>query len=356
MKVVIVSMRFNPGHFSHLAATYRLFKEEGCTPLLLVHPKFNDMAAAEGMDCVNDLHALRRLGPIGGAVFWFPSIYNIFLILMLRVLHRAHSVYVFHEPIASFREFRRAGFDGRRLLRIFLVSTVSAVICALVDHIILPSRRAEQAYRARYLPLNRSYSVVPLIFSDESTGGGCFAARTLIAYIGTIAPDHAFDRFLEFMEQAVTKGWLQDYQFAVATGSPLSLEQAELLGRPTISARVVVEAGKPLSNAAINCYFARSAVIWSLYRRATQSGVIPKAYMFGTPVLAARGVTDEYVRERETGRILEYDADNEEILKAMTEITQHAFRYYEKCREYFLATFHHRNGTEGFMKGMKIHE
>lgn len=356
MKVVIVSMRFNPGHFSHLAATYRLFQQRGYVSLLLVHPNFNDMAAAEGMDSVNELRALRSKGPISGAVFWFPSLYNLFLILLLRVLYRTRSVYVFHEPIASFREFSRAGFGWRRLLRVFSVNMVSATICVLVDHIILPSRRAERAYRVRYLMLNRSYSVVPLIFSDESTAECSPVDRTLIAYIGTIAPDHAFDRFLKFVEQAVAKGWLRDHQFAVATSSPLRPEQADVLGRLVVSGRVIVEAGNPLSNAAINGYFARSLVVWSMYRRSTQSGIIPKAYMFGTPVLATKGVTDEYVRNFETGRVLECDADDESILGAMVEIIEHSATYDVKCREYFAATFHYRNAAEGFMKGIEAHE
>ena len=52
--------------------------------------------------------------------------------------------------------------------------------------------------------------------------------------------------------------------------------------------RLKLVVGKPMSNLEINNYFNKSLVVWNAYRRSMQSGVLPKAYMFGTPVIIVK--------------------------------------------------------------------
>lgn len=43
MNALIVSLNFNPGHFSHLSANYQLFKAIGYKPYLYVNRAFKKM-------------------------------------------------------------------------------------------------------------------------------------------------------------------------------------------------------------------------------------------------------------------------------------------------------------------------
>lgn len=348
MNVAIVSQRFNAGHFSHLAATYELVRERGDTPVLFIESNFSDMAEAAGMVYCNDLRSLRSQRPLAAAIFWFPCLRNIFYILLLRIYDRAVITYVFHEPVGSFCEFARAGFSLKQQMRVLTATAVSAFTCLLANRIVLPSKKAERSYRKRYAWLNRQYCVAPLIFTDECDMTKC-PTRQFFSYIGTVAPDHAFERFMGFVIAACESDWLPGLKFAIATGSKLTPQQTAALSHPTISERVVVSSGKPLPNSAINAYFASSCVVWSLYRRSTQSGVIPKAYMFGTPVIAAKGITDEFVNDGNTGRVLACNCTDKEIISGIQDILSRQKHFEAASRQYFLDTFHYRNSTKTFL-------
>ena len=50
MNALIVSLNFNPGHFSHLIANYKLLEDVGYKPYLYVNEAFNKMDNAYLLD------------------------------------------------------------------------------------------------------------------------------------------------------------------------------------------------------------------------------------------------------------------------------------------------------------------
>ena len=84
-KILVVSLRFHPGHFSHLIATYNLILDAGLEPILYVHPGFKQMDLKEKYQKIYSPTELYKLGAVRAAVFWFPSAKNIWEILRVRL-------------------------------------------------------------------------------------------------------------------------------------------------------------------------------------------------------------------------------------------------------------------------------
>jgi len=96
-------------------------------------------------------------------------------------------------------------------------------------------------------------------------------------------------------------------KFCIATSTDLSqlIERNEMIKNLILEQRLILRHGKPLSNDQINKYYEESFCIYNMYRRTTQSGVLPKAFMFGVPVLASDiGSFPEFVEDGENGFIV----------------------------------------------------
>jgi glycosyltransferase involved in cell wall biosynthesis len=110
--------------------------------------------------------------------------------------------------------------------------------------------------------------------------------------------------------------------------------------------RIELMCGRTLQNKEIDSCYARSFAVWNLYRRSTQSGVLPKAFMFGTPVVASRiGSFPEYVRDGFNGRFANAD-DREGVLCAVEELRRRTGEYASNCRRSFLEMFYYRSRLE----------
>jgi glycosyltransferase involved in cell wall biosynthesis len=108
------------------------------------------------------------------------------------------------------------------------------------------------------------------------------------------------------------------------------------------SAKIEILCGKPLGNADINLCYAKSICVWNLYRTSTQSGVLPKAFMFGTPVIASKiGSFPEFIQEGVNGRFASA-RDHEGTWTAFEEIRSNLGMYAANSRKTFLETFYYR--------------
>lgn len=346
---LVISLKYNPGHFSHLAASYRLLEELGYHPHLLIHPAFNHLDPNEQLRRSNKLSQLRALRPISLVIFWFPSLRNISTIVRLRCMStQTHVLYVFHEPFESIKIYRASGFGWAHVLKIVLVNLVSTATIALCDAVLLPSLTALATYKAKYTRLNSNYWCVPLLFDDERATSDEVGDRRFFSYIGTIAADHAFDRYVSFVQEAVDRGWLPNITFLIATRSCIPHAQRAILEEIAGSGRVVIQAGRPMSTKEINEYYRRSLMVWNAYYRSTQSGVLPKAYMFGTPVIALNRNANEFLEDRKTCVLIEDNANVSEIRSAVEWVAGRFDELSRHCRERFLGTFYYRSHLTTF--------
>jgi hypothetical protein len=357
LKAIIVSRNFNPGHYSHLVANYKLLSESGIDTFMYHHASFNKMGVIGSERIYNNIFELKKLGKIDVAIFWFPSLTNIIDIIFLRLFYRTRVVYVFHEPLESASSYLAAGFGLLRTFRILLIGQVNYLLVLLSNKIILPSIKAYSIFETNYLSTNKKYELIPLLFDDEAAHINIGSNRSFISYIGTIAEDHAFDEYVKFVIQAINNNWFQKYTFLIATKSNVPLAQRSALSAFVTSGKVVIHEGRPMSNAEINNHYNNSIVVWNAYRRSMQSGVLPKAYMFGTPLLVSSCNSSEFFADRQHGVIVDGKYDAEELKAAIEDVVVNFEKYSSFCREKFLSTFYYKAHENTFVEfvldGMK---
>jgi glycosyltransferase involved in cell wall biosynthesis len=353
MKALVVSLNFNPGHFSHLVANYKLFDEAGVETYLYVDQAFNEMDKGNSFRKINNLTAVDKKVSIDFAVFWFPSLKNILAIIQLKLRFKTKIIYVLHEPYDSFANYRRGGFSLGHVARICVVSLVNLLLVAMADRIILPSKKAHALYVKKYSSLNNNYFLIPLLFDDECPSEPDISKKINISYIGTIGADHAFAEFVNFIETSVREGWFPESQFLIATRSTIPPPLKQLLHKLPRERLHIVE-GRPLSNEEINGYFRDSCVVWNAYDRSMQSGVLAKAYMFGTPVLVLARNTNEYVVDHETAILLDNNGDPSQIQRAIVEVRTNLLDYCRNCRRKFLECFYYKSNIAEFRRALGL--
>lgn len=353
MRAYISSRRFHPGHFSHMHANYMMLTDLGFESCLYVNPGFN--AASADMNRINHFSQLRADKQFRYLIVWFPSIQSLFDMLYVRLFRRkAKIVYFFHEPYDSFGNYLKSGFGLLKTIKITIVQVFNFCLVLLANKIVLPSNAALQAYEANYAWLNKSHLRLPLLFSDELLGPiHEFSSRRFIAYVGTIAKDHAFDKFVAFVAKASEDGSFPGLQFLIATRSELPEWAERQLAQAMATKKLIVHSGKPLTNAEINSYYHSSVVVWNAYRRSMQSGVMPKALMFGTPVLVSELNQSEFFVNHERGELITpYNYGS--FVSAITAIIAN-FSMYSKCsREAFLKHYFYKAHSQEFLEFLSL--
>ena len=181
-----------------------------------------------------------------------------------------------------------------------------------------------------------------MIFDDEANKADLSVRKTTISYIGTVAVDHAFDKFVSFVEAAIQGTWFTDYRFAIRTRSDIPETSMKKLRRLQSSGRLTITQGKPLITEEINLFYRESLVVWNAYNRSMQSGVLPKAFMFGAAVIVARAGESEFVEHEVTGMVVASNDDVDEIKRAVEKIVAEPTKFARACRAKFETTFYYK--------------
>lgn len=347
--VLITSLNYNPGHFSHLIANYKLFRDSGSISHLYINKSFNHMDTKSEFNKINNSSELRNLKTIDTAVFWFPSLRNVIEIIRLRLLFKSKIIYIYHEPFDSIKNYYNSGFRFKKIAKICLINMVNIPVIFLSHRIVLPSSSALSLYDKKYTFLNKNYSRIPLLFDDESDDSLEPTTKIFISYIGTIAADHAFDKFVDFLHSAIENDWFPDQIFLIATKSNIPVKEKKTIERYLDSGRVVISEGHSMTNEEINNYYRKSLVVWNAYNRSMQSGVLPKAYMFGAAVLVLSRNANEFLQNNKTGILINNNNDLIEIKSAVEEILSKKNFFFRNCRKMFIKTFYYKNKIGDFL-------
>lgn len=333
MRALIISLNFNPGHVSHLMASYRQCEELGYESVYYINHEFIHFLPQRSR-IVTDTEDSSPKADI--ALFLFPSQKNIFLIRKLKK-QGAKIVYIFHEPLAPINVYRKAGFSDKYLLKLWIVDHISALTVKWSNIVLLPSRKAVNYYEKNHLYKNPDYHYLPLMYCDEREERHLKLPRVYFSYIGTIAADHSFREYLEFVKWAVEEDRLDGVNFLIATKSefdvPASLRDSK---------RVIIHKGKPMTDEEINAYYASSIAVWNAYIRTTQSGVLAKSFMFGSPVVVLRSNLNEFTIDGENVVAIDDNTDKKQIEKAVSEIMRNFGHFSMYTRQKFENTFYYR--------------
>ena len=338
MTSYIISLNFNPGHISHLIASYKQFEELGYESYYLVDERFRPYLPKDS----------RILNPSISfpaptiAIFTFPSQNNLKYLWWMK--HKGTKIcYIFHEPLAPMRIYKKAGFSWRYLARLWVVDFISALTVKKSDAVLLPSRKAIDYYEKNPRYKNKHYHYLPLMYDDERGKSYTAIQRVYFSYIGTIAADHSFNEYVSFVEWAIINNALPDLKFLIATKS--EFYPGPILGE---SERVTIHQGRPLTNEEINSCYLSSVVVWNAYDRTTQSGVLAKSFMFGTPVIVLKKNVSEFMIPGKEVEVIDDNRSVEQIEEAVARIISQFEPYSTACRERFIKTFYYRNHNSQF--------
>ncbi len=348
MKALIVSHKFHPGHISHLVANYKLLDDVCIEVSFLWDSRFN-MFISDEMDVnISTRGGLLLLKKNDLFVVWFPSLGALFDMVLLRIIQKGKIVYIFHEPFDSVRSYLQSGFGFGKTIKIVMASFVNFFLVKCSHSIILPSNKAYETFKQKYR-FNGAFVRLPLMFDDESKEVLEIENRCYISYIGTIAEDHAFDDYIKFVVYCLESNLFPNFTFLIATRSTLDLCTIKLLSAFKADKRLIIVSGEPMSTQAINDYFSKSVVVWNAYRRSMQSGVLPKAYMFGTPVIVRESNPSEYFIDGENGVEVSENCSSIDICSAIDEIVENYSHYSICCKEKFINCFYYKSQSNEFL-------
>ena len=336
---LVISLNFHPGHVSHMVASYRQMEELGYESIYCVAEGFVNFLPKDSRICV---YGKDELPKVSIAIFVFPSQKNLLLIRKLKK-QGAKIVYIFHEPLAPMKEYRKAGFSYKYLAKLWVINRISSMTVKWSNVVLLPSKKAVDFYQANPLYQNENYHYLPLLYDDERTPELAMKDRKYFGYIGTVAADHSFNEYLDFVKWAVAGNRLPQLQFLIATKSEYEVPQviAE-------SPRVIIQKGKPLSDDEINNYYASTYVVWNAYARTTQSGVLAKSFMFGTPAIVLKKNLSEFTEDGKEVVAIDDKNSFEQIENAVLKITDSFDKYSDSARKRFENTFYYRRYNKEF--------
>lgn len=142
---VVISLKFHAGHYSHLVAAYSLLTDIGYSPILYINNRFNNFDTKVLYSKTNRLF-LNDYRKSDLVLFMFPSYKNILEMLKFRFFSNAKLIYIFHEPIGSYKDFYNSGFGLINIIKLIFINIINKLIVYLSSCIILPSSFAVCAY------------------------------------------------------------------------------------------------------------------------------------------------------------------------------------------------------------------
>lgn len=336
---LIVSLNFRAAHVSHLLASYYQMADLGFRPVLLVAPEFADYLP-DNVRFITSLDDPETPNDIAVAIFWFPCLKNIPAMLRLRIKHKAKIIYVFHEPIEKFSTYLASGNSRWWTTKFFAKYYVGLSFLTLSDKVLLPSKKAVSLYENGLSKIaNRNYGYLPLLYSDEPLSQT--PQRLYFSYIGSINHDHAFGNYVDYIHHLFTLNRYPQLKFLIASWR--NVPDDPRLSEMEKAGRLKIVSGKPMSNDEINLYYASSYVVWNAYNRSTQSGVLAKSFMFGTPGLVMRHNLSEFVEDGREVKAVNSNSDFKELDAAIDDVLSNFDRYSLNARHNYERNYDYKN-------------
>lgn len=286
MKVIFVCNKYSPAHIYSIQSYSYIFNSDGIDTFLL-DDFINDKRRFE-KSCFNFISLSKLKNIKDDLTFFFvsPNINNIKTLKTIKKqLPRAKTVYLYHEPIN--RQVRKEllhdrGFSFGTIKYIIGLSLYNGKkLIKLFDKIILPSKNANDIYEQDSLFRKTNHEIIHLLFKDDVKKNE--EEREFLSYIGTVANNHGFPEFVDFLLKMETP---KDLNVCIATSSQINQETITLL-KTKFNDKITIFSGSFMSDEVISKLYKQTKVLWLGYKHSAQSGVLPMAFMYGTPIICS---------------------------------------------------------------------
>ncbi len=334
MKVLIISKRFSPAHVAHMIGYANLFMDLGYDIFWYLDDKYYTWPGL--MEFGRKVDDVTKIDKIDIVVICNSSPYNFLLARKLKK-QGAFVIYIFHEPTLGIHRKGESLFDR---VKLFVACCLSLMTVKYATIVSLPSKMALNMYRESFLKWNDNIEYFPLLFNDDFNKYKK-NTREYMSFLGAAVSSHNFMGFISFIKYAYINGSHFKYIIASRINIDAVINQDEILKEMIRRDVLKINHGSPIPDETMNAYFCESFCIWNVYADSTQSGVLPRAFMLGTPVLASDvGSFPEYITPGENGEFCTNDMAD--MLDKVTYIKSNIDIYSNNCRKAFLNTFYYK--------------
>ncbi len=166
--------------------------------------------------------------------------------------------------------------------------------------------------------------------------------KKYFSFIGHAVKGHNFSGFVNFVKYSYLNKI--DFKFQIVTRSNIKKYLDDEVIAKAIQENYLKVINKNfISNEEINKAYLDSWCIWCIYNRSSQSGVLPKAFMFGTPVVANNiGSFTEFIQNGCNGIILD-KVDYKTLVSTVNNIKLNISYYSKNARETFEKVFYYKS-------------
>lgn len=330
-QALIVSNKFSYGHLSGLMGWYSMLSKIGYKTSFYCDKEYKKQIDSTKYDFVEDI---KEIDPLDLVVIFNISTKDGRLCTYLKHKNKKIKlIFIYHEPWRGLQEEKiRFKNDSINLVKQVGRHLFARKVIKKSDLIICPSDQGFHYYENNEMKLNKNCVVFPLVFFDDCKGL-YLIKKEYISFISTASKDKAFDCFIDFVKYSSEINEKLKYQIVTQTDINNCLD--ERLIKLIKNERLYIKQGHGLSESEINSAYNNSLVTWLAYNSSTQSGVIAKAFMWGSPCVATPvGVFTQIVNGK-NGILVSKPDKYKEILKAVEKIQHESENYFREARETF---------------------
>ena len=212
------------------------------------------------------------------------SVFTLLHIIMCWLL-RKDTIILMHEPILDLPGKLKHYSQCEQKIKIFIVKYINDLICLFSKKIIVFSKTAEANLRPKF-KLKASRQKLPFTLRDASENKINKSEKIQICYIGTIANDHNFDAFIDWVQSSELDR--DHYNFNIFTKDKINIEDREKLSK-----LCHITDGRILSMSEMAMAYKHSDFTWCVYSSSNQSGVLPMALMYGSVPLVSEAFGED---------------------------------------------------------------
>ncbi len=267
-------------------------------------------------------------------VMWHPL--NYYLAKIVKRLSPETKICCWmHEPYKTDKSQYR-----NKIFQILAIEYLQSMYVPMIDVVILHSQRALESFNLKYPQYRGKVKVIPLLFADECKKSTSAAREYDITFIGNAVKAKGIEGLFRLIKynhelnmglkiQLVTSSHIHYYLGNLVSGYEKYLA---VINKPYISDGEIREACK------------RSYSVIVPYKETTQSGVVPVAFMCGTPVIGTdvEGLT-ECITDKKDGMIIPVDYSCKDVDYAVKYIKSNFYRLSQNARKKYKDTWDDSN-------------
>lgn len=337
MKSLIVSRKFNFGHISGLLAWNDMLKRLGHSTFFYADPQYlphlNKCSFVGEEDFSNDYDLI---------IIFNLSTEDGRLVSKIKKNNRNTKViFIYHEPWRGLLyEIKRFKRDIIRFIKQVGRKFYSRKVLKLADLVICPSSEAVDFYSRHESKYNNNYIRFPLVFLDAASEG-FDKKKKYFSFISTASQDKGADIFFKFIEYAARRD--NDVVFQVVTPSDATKYLNNYHFEMVRAGRLIIRHKAGLNEEEMDDAYNNSRCTWLVYRSSTQSGVIAKAFMWGSPCLATKVGVFPTIINGKNGLLVDDAYNFEDILEKFHQICENENSFQESARQSFLENYDSKN-------------